>query len=63
MTKERASEIIAAARAAAVYGPWCDQLDKVMTKDERREVNAVWDTLPGWYSFTWTLEKIARGDV
>ncbi len=38
MTNERVNEIIKAAKAKAKYGPWSDQLDKVMSKEERREV-------------------------
>lgn len=62
MTPARAQEIIAAAQAKAVHGPWCDQLDRVMTFDERREVIAVWETMPGYTNFVSALFRIARPD-
>jgi hypothetical protein len=60
MKPERAQEIIQAAHDTAVHGPWSDQLDKVMTKEERSEVNAVWDTMPGDTCFVDAIYRIAR---
>ena len=62
MTKERAQQIIQAAKDKTVYGPWCDQLDKVMTKAEEAEVNAVWETMPGYTNFVQALFRIANGE-
>ena len=61
MTKERANQIIEQARNKAVFGPWCDQLDKVMLPGERAEIMAVWDTMPGHTCFVDALYRIAKG--
>jgi hypothetical protein len=60
MTPIRAQEIIQAAYDKCTCGPWSDQLDKVMTKEERQEVNAVWDTMPGDTCFVDAIYRIAR---
>lgn len=60
MTPERAQEIVKQARDKATCGPWSDQLDKVMTKEERNEVNQVWDKMPGHTCFVDALYSIAR---
>ena len=61
MTPERAQAAIAQARERAVYGPWSDQLDAVLSKVERAEVCRVWDTMPGYTTFVDALEAIAQG--
>lgn len=61
MTSERAKEIIKAAQKGAVGVPWVDRLDKIMTEAERKEVNQVWDTLPGNTCFVDALYRIANG--
>lgn len=61
MTPERANEIIKEAQSGAAGAPWSDRLDKVMTKEERKEVNQVWDTLPGHTCFVDALYRIANG--
>lgn len=63
MTQERANEIIAQAKAKAVHGPWCDQLDKVMLPGERAEIVKVWKTMPGHTCFVDALYRIARGQA
>ena len=60
MIPERAQEIIQAAYDTCTCGPWCDQLDKVMTKEERQKVNQVWDTMPGDTCFVDAIYYIAR---
>ena len=60
MNRERAREIIQRAHVLATIGPWSDQIDKVMTKEERAEVNMVWNTLPGHTCFVDALFCIAR---
>lgn len=60
MNRERAREIIQAAYDQATIGPWSDQLDKVMTKKERAEVKAFWDTLPGHTCFVDAIFCMAR---
>lgn len=47
LTRERVDEIIKQARDKSTYGPWSDQLDKVMTKEEREEVIQRWNTMDG----------------
>lgn len=44
---DRVREIIETARASATYGPWSDQLDLVMTAEERKSVKDLWNTMPG----------------
>jgi hypothetical protein len=60
MNRDRAREIIQAAYDRATIGPWSDQLDKVMTREERTEVNAVWSALPGHTCFVDAIFCIAR---
>ena len=60
MTSNRAKQIIEDARAKAVHGPWCDQLDHVMHPGERDEVNRVWETMPGYTCFVNALFRIAK---
>ena len=57
MTRERANEIVRQAQALARYGPWSDQLDKVMTPDERAAVLAMWETMPGYTTFVHALQR------
>lgn len=59
MKPERASEIMAKAKAAATIGPWSDQIQRFMTPDERRELLLVWKTMPSTTSFVDVLNKIA----
>lgn len=62
MTRERADEIFEAAKARAIHGPWSDQLDKVMTADERAEVIAFWKRIPsGSSTFVSALFRIRDG--
>ena len=63
MTPERAQKIIDDARALSKCGPWSDRLDEVMTTDERQEIKAVWDTMPGYTCFVDALYRIARHQV
>lgn len=63
MTQQRAQEIYAAARAKAKIGPWSDQLDKVMTPEERGEIRRVWHEMPGYTCFVDALMRIMRGEA
>ena len=60
MTPERAREIIQTAWDTATIGPWSDQIDKHITKEERAEVCAFWEKLPGHTCFVDALFCIAR---
>ncbi len=63
LTKERATEIVRLAREKATCGPWCDQLDKVMTPEERDEIIAHWDTKDGSSNFVNALYDFVNGKV
>lgn len=60
MNRDRAREILQTAYDTTTCGPWSDQLDKVMTREERAEICAVWDTMPGYTCFVDALYRIAR---
>lgn len=47
MTPERAKEAEQQAKALASYGPWSDQLGKVLTAEEDKYVRSVWDAMDG----------------
>jgi hypothetical protein len=51
ITKERARNIIDQAKALSMYGPWVDQLDKVILPNERKEIIAHWESMSGESSF------------
>lgn len=61
MTPARATEIIRDAKARAIHGPWSDQLSNV-TADERAEIIAVWETMPGYTCFVDALHRIERNN-
>jgi hypothetical protein len=61
MNAERATEIINQARARATVGPWSDQLRRIITREEFREVLAVWRQMPGTTCIVDALHKIAKG--
>lgn len=63
LTQVRAKEIVAQARDKAVHGPWCDQLDKVMSAEERDQVLFHWDTLDGSTNFVNALYDFVEGKV
>lgn len=63
LTKVRAKEIMEQAREKAIHGPWVDQLDKVMTKEEREEVILHWEAMPGNTSFYDAFMRFVRGSV
>lgn len=62
MTPERAAEIIKQAQTRAQYGPWSDQLKKVMTPEEHATVLAVWETMPGHTCYVDALLRIKNRD-
>lgn len=63
MTPERANEVIEIAKRDAKGGPWSDQLEKLMTKEERSYVKSVWDNMNGSTAFVDALYRVARGQV
>lgn len=46
VSPERAKEIAANAQERATHGPWSDQIDKVITPQEKAFFMAVWDSIP-----------------
>ena len=48
---DRITEIVEQAQAQAGCGPWVDQIEKVITPEERRIVLAKWKTMDGTASF------------
>jgi hypothetical protein len=58
MEPKRAAEIIADAMAITAIGPWVDNLDTVMTPNERQEVLDKWRTMPGHTCFFDALCRI-----
>jgi hypothetical protein len=60
VTPQRANEIIEAARTRATVGPWSDQLQHVMTIDERRDLLAMWRRMPGNTCFVDVLTRVAN---
>ena len=63
ITKERAKEIIEEARKLSNYGPWSDQLDKVITSEEKFEILGHWETMSGESSFVDALFDFLNGRV
>jgi len=61
LTKERANEIVAQARALTQWGSWSDQLDKVMLPGEREEIIQRWNTMDGSSCFVDALNTFCRG--
>lgn len=61
LTQERAKEIIQQAKNKTKYGPWSDQLSKVMTKEERDEVNSYWSTMDSSTCFVDALYQFVNG--
>lgn len=57
---QRAREIIQQAKAMTQYGPWSDNIDRVLSQGERRFISQFWDTLPSNTSFTDALEELAK---
>jgi len=47
ITQERAQEIKRKAQELAHHGPWCDQMSKVITPEEDRQIKLHWESLPG----------------
>lgn len=61
--KERAQEIIDAAKAATICGPWSDKLRDVMTDGEIVYVLAVWDCCSGSSSFMSAFYHVLQGNI
>ena len=62
MTSKRAAEIIDQAKGKAVYGPWSDQIAKVITPEEHAAVLAKWETMPGHTCYVDALLRIRNGE-
>ena len=61
---ERAEEIERQARQKATHGSWCDQIDKVITPEEKAFVMAVWDAIPsGSSTFMDAFYAIKNGQI
>lgn len=60
MTAARATEIYNEARRRG-FGPWSDQLSKIMTPAEREEVNEIWAEMSGSSCFVDALLAIRNG--
>lgn len=63
ITQERAREIVRQAKEKATCGPWVDQLNAVMSKEEISVVNRYWSGLPGSTSFYDSLMDFVQGTV
>lgn len=61
--KERAEEIVTAAKAAAKHGPYSDQMDDQMTDGELAYIAAVWDCCPGTASWMNAFGHVRSGSV
>ena len=60
VTSSRARQIISQAQAASKFGPWSDQLVRVMTQGEYRFLYDHWHTMRGSASFLDALLDIAN---
>jgi hypothetical protein len=63
LSPARAKEIIQQAKDKAVHGPWSDQLDKVMSKEECDEVIRHWNTMNGSTNFVQALNEFVHDRV
>ena len=66
ISRARCKEIMTQAGDSAksvigVRAGWVYCIDSVMTTTERAAIKAVWETLPGNFSFATTLVKMANG--
>jgi hypothetical protein len=62
MQKQRATEIFEQCKKQSGYGPWSDQLQKVMAPDEYAEVKRIWlNKMPGFSSLAGTFCDIKNG--
>ena len=64
-TQQRAIEIRDQCKAQANYGPWSDQLSKVMSSGERRQVMDIWnhESISGGSSFYSVFMEIVNGRI
>jgi hypothetical protein len=63
LTRERCEEIVRQCQEKASYGPWVDQMGKVMTREEQMEVMELWCSMPGHTSFYDTFCRFWKGRV
>lgn len=61
LTREWATGVLERCQAAATHGPWCDQLDRVLSAEERVALRALWAKLPGTFSVVSTLFAVMHG--
>lgn len=71
MTKERAKHILSNALPggdlryafARSYSPFSRLYTDGLTREEDRAVKALWETMPGWTTYSDALWRIARGEA
>jgi len=63
LSQKRAVEIFEQAKQQAGHGPWSDQLDKIMTRGERLEINALWNTMNGSSCFVDAFLRFVHNHV
>ena len=51
LTPARCEEIVRQSQELVEYGPWSDQIDKILTSEEKAEINLHWSSLPSDASF------------
>jgi hypothetical protein len=63
ITQERAREIMSRCQELAVHGPWCDQMDKVLTPEENAQILQHWESLPGTSCYMDSFFDFLNGTV
>lgn len=63
ISKQRAEEIKAECQKLAKHGPWSDQLPKVVTPEEDKEIRDLWQTMPGNTAYVHALYRFLNGTV
>lgn len=63
MTRERALEIKQQCQLLAEGSPWSDQMDHILTPQEKQEIITYWKNLPGGSSFLDAFFDICNGTV
>jgi hypothetical protein len=56
----RMCQIVNESKSRSKYGPWSDQLNKVMTKSEYDEVLKLWSTMPGSTCFMDAFNRLMK---
>jgi hypothetical protein len=61
ITQARAEEIRTKCQELAKHGPWSDQLDKVITPEEDKEIRDLWATMPGNTAYIHAFYRFING--